>query len=243
VKKPVSPQSHNASGRQRNLFTSPARPGPRPHGICVNLAYRNYGSYEDELAAMTYYGQRQEALFQATKTASWAEMRLIPGVTNAALFPAREFETAGFASTRTGRPGPGKWNLFAATLGPGKAVRLRLRLAADSCGLHSRSKIFILRVAHIQNRWMNYLRISTAKADFMDGKPLRYRLIANKDFLLYSTGLDCVDNGGQMGSDSNMPRESRRGFFPSGRARYGLARSRGSRMSERAPLIGLFGQS
>ena len=34
--------------------------------------------------------------------------------------------------------------------------------------------------------------------DFMDGQPLRYRRIADGRFLLYSVGLDCTDNGGQM---------------------------------------------
>jgi hypothetical protein len=30
----------------------------------------------------------------------------------------------------------------------------------------------------------------------MDGKPLRYRLTADGHFVLYSVGLDCVDDGG-----------------------------------------------
>jgi hypothetical protein len=32
----------------------------------------------------------------------------------------------------------------------------------------------------------------------MDGQPLRYRLEDGDHFLLYSIGLDCVDNGGKM---------------------------------------------
>ena len=36
--------------------------------------------------------------------------------------------------------------------------------------------------------------------DFMDGKPLRYRLGSDGRFVLHSVGLDCVDNGGEMPS-------------------------------------------
>ena len=38
--------------------------------------------------------------------------------------------------------------------------------------------------------------LQSVPLDFMDGKPLRYRLFEDGRFLLYSTGLDCIDNGG-----------------------------------------------
>jgi hypothetical protein len=34
--------------------------------------------------------------------------------------------------------------------------------------------------------------------DFMDGQPLRYRLMGDRRFILYSVGLDCVDDGGDL---------------------------------------------
>ena len=40
--------------------------------------------------------------------------------------------------------------------------------------------------------------LSAIPLDFMDGQPLRYRLDGNGHFLLYSVGLDCVDDGGKM---------------------------------------------
>ena len=36
--------------------------------------------------------------------------------------------------------------------------------------------------------------------DFMDGKPLRYQLTDDGHFVLYSVGLDCVDDGGNAAS-------------------------------------------
>jgi hypothetical protein len=38
--------------------------------------------------------------------------------------------------------------------------------------------------------------LSSVPADFMDGKPLRYKLRSDGDFLLYSVGEDGNDDGG-----------------------------------------------
>ena len=37
--------------------------------------------------------------------------------------------------------------------------------------------------------------LQTPLRDFMDGQPLRYRLADGNHFVLYSIGLDCIDNG------------------------------------------------
>jgi hypothetical protein len=56
--------------------------------------------------------------------------------------------------------------------------------------------------------------LKTVPVDFMDGQPLRYRLSDDGHFVLYSVGLDCVDNGGQMPSyeQQRMPDFGSRGF-------------------------------
>jgi len=46
--------------------------------------------------------------------------------------------------------------------------------------------------------------LASAPIDFMDGRPLRYQRGEDGRFLLYSVGLDCVDNGGQMWVASPM---------------------------------------
>jgi hypothetical protein len=46
--------------------------------------------------------------------------------------------------------------------------------------------------------------LKSVPLDFMDGKPLRYRLCEPDTFVLYSVGLDCVDNGGRF-SMANRP--------------------------------------
>jgi hypothetical protein len=49
--------------------------------------------------------------------------------------------------------------------------------------------------------------------DFMDGQPLRYRLTEGGHFLLYSVGLDCVDNGDSGDERSRFLRS----YLPNGR--------------------------
>jgi hypothetical protein len=40
--------------------------------------------------------------------------------------------------------------------------------------------------------------LQSPPVDFMDGKPLRYQLTDDGHFVLYSVGLDCVDDGGNV---------------------------------------------
>jgi len=49
--------------------------------------------------------------------------------------------------------------------------------------------------------------------DYMDGKPLRYQPIDGTNFVVYSTGLDCIDNGGIMRMETNQVGGFGRGFF------------------------------
>ena len=48
----------------------------------------------------------------------------------------------------------------------------------------------------------------------MDGKPLRYRTQANGGFLLYSIGLDGVDDGGDASPSAGSTTSSVYGAFP-----------------------------
>ncbi len=57
--------------------------------------------------------------------------------------------------------------------------------------------------------------LSQAPVDFMDGQPLRYHLTDDGHFVLYSVGLDCVDNGGAPAPKGRMQR-------PRGPADFGV---------------------
>src|SRR5205807_9826862 len=108
------PSSAGPSLRQAagELFNSPARAWAQATWSWRESRYRNYGSYGGEVAAMIYYGQREQDLRQAAKAASWAKMRLIPGITNAPVFPwGASSRIQGFANQRTGG-GPGSGGGF-----------------------------------------------------------------------------------------------------------------------------------
>jgi len=47
--------------------------------------------------------------------------------------------------------------------------------------------------------------LKTVPADFMDGQPPRHRLTSDGHFVLYSVGLDCVDDGGVLPSPDHAP--------------------------------------
>src|SRR5207248_748435 len=42
--------------------------------------------------------------------------------------------------------------------------------------------------------------LKSVPTDFVTGQPLHYRVVEDGHFLLYSVGLDCVDNGGKVQS-------------------------------------------
>jgi hypothetical protein len=78
------------------------------------------------------------------------------------------------------------------------------RLALTEAGRRLLVTAIALKRFHLQNGAYptnlnelvpNYLK--QMPLDFMDGKPLRYRLRADGDFLLYSVGEDGEDNGGE----------------------------------------------
>jgi hypothetical protein len=54
-----------------------------------------------------------------------------------------------------------------------------------------------ITVEHVRGCWMLHHRLNQLKAqDFMNGRPLRYRLSPADDFILYSVGEDGNDDGG-----------------------------------------------
>ena len=50
--------------------------------------------------------------------------------------------------------------------------------------------------------------LEKAPVDFMNGQVLHYSLSSDGHFLLYSVGLDCQDNGGEMAQDKEAGREA-----------------------------------
>jgi len=158
-------------------------------------AYRQHGSFEDQQALLLFYRDREVELRNAVRATTWAQMRQFPGVTNEMVFQSK-YQSRAQASMNLRRIGMGL---------PGRGVSLLSR-TAEAEALR-RVLITALALERYRLRHGTYPSslaglspafLKTPLPDFMDGQPLRYRLAADGHFLLYSIGVDGVDNGGKL---------------------------------------------
>lgn len=178
--------------------------------------YRSHGSYADETTILLYYRDRELEIRRATNATTWLEMRSLPGVTNAPPLPtSRQFPTQiGFGGGRQSGTGQGTTSRFRQSLLSRAAeAETRRRLVITALALER------YRLAHGNypdslDRLPGDL-LPRVPIDFMDGNPLRYRRTEDHHFVLYSTGLDCVDDGGQMRPDPTQTGGPGRGLFRS----------------------------
>jgi hypothetical protein len=164
-----------------------------------DLQYRHSGSYEDEKTLLMDYKDREVEMRNAIKAATWAEMKQMPAATNMFSFRARRNGRAvAMLSMRA---------MSIARMGQGGGL---LDRAAEA---ESRRRLIVTALALERYRLKhgNYPSelqalvpefLKSPPIDFMDGKPLRYRVGDDGHFVLYSVGLDCVDGGGEMGLSS-----------------------------------------
>jgi len=157
--------------------------------------YRRQGSYEDERAVLSYYQDRELELRRAVQAGTWAEMRQLPGVTSFVPFnstnSSRALMMMNMRQLAVSAQGGG------VSL-PGRAAEAeaRRRLVVTALALER------YRLRH--ERYPGSLAelvpelLKAPAVDFMDGQPIRYRVTEDGHFLLYSVGLDCVDNGGRI---------------------------------------------
>ncbi len=164
------------------------------------LKYRAYqrqyyrrGTYEDEKNLLLFFRDRELELRNAIQAPTWMQMRQLPGVTGKIFFQSKY------------RPQlQSMMNLQSIRLGGQRDGSSFLGRAAEA---EAERRIIITAIALELYREKNgsYPKIlaeltpeflKAPLPDFMDGQPLRYRLTEDGHFLLYSVGLDCVDNGG-----------------------------------------------
>lgn len=156
--------------------------------------YRHYGVFADEKGLMLYFQNRALELRRAVEATNWAEMRALPGVTN----------VVPFKSSYPPAMGDLEYN-----------HRLDNALLPLVAGAEARRRVLITVLALERYRGKHGAYPATlaplapeflkaVPVDFMDGQPLRYRLTVDGQFVLYSVGLDCVDDGGMM-SDPSSP--------------------------------------
>ncbi|HVU28718.1 MAG TPA: hypothetical protein VHG71_13435 [Verrucomicrobiae bacterium] len=173
-----------------------------PLVVWSDLRYRwsreNYprrGAYNDETNLLIFYRDREVELRNAAQAQTWAQMRGMPGVTNRIFFQTKNHSRI-----------QSMMNLHELSLGFQRQGGSLLSRAAET---EARRRILIVAIAleRYRDKHGSYPKtlaelapefLKTIPPDFMDGEPLRYRLMDDGHFILYSVGQDCVDNGGKL---------------------------------------------
>ena len=179
----------------RGMIQSPRSAWPELREYWRRARYRHQGTFEDERAILLYYRDRELQFRGAVRSTTWLEMRQLPGVTNVVPFQSKH-------SSRI------------QSLMNMKQIRLNLQgralgLFGRAAEAETRWRLLLTAIALERYRIWNNAYPGTLQQlgpellrslphDFMDGRPLRYRLTEDGHFVLYSVGLDGTDDGGTL---------------------------------------------
>jgi hypothetical protein len=186
-----------------------------------DLRYRARGKYEDEELLLRVLCDCERDFRRAEACSTWKQITALPGIqswTPAAsnlvasvpwwapkprerfnlLWGVREVCGFAFDAPLAGPPAPfSQLGLVA-----GWESRRRLLLTAIAL-----ERFRVRRGAYPESLDLLIPELlSSVPLDFMDGQPLRYRRTEDGHFLLYSIGVDCIDDGGNdRASGSSTP--------------------------------------
>jgi hypothetical protein len=167
------------------------------------MDYEKNGRFEDEKGLLLFYRDRQIEMQNAIKAPTWTAMQKLPGVLNPPFYQSKSrFLPMGMLM---------------------QARQMNMRSDMEGSSLlgyaaraeaHRRLMIAALALQRYYEKHGSYPQtlavlvpefLASLPQDFMDGQPLRYRLAGDGHFLLYSIGLDGVDNGGEMPTNRSLP--------------------------------------
>lgn len=177
----------------RELVESPHRAWAEATSGWRNARYRNYESYEDEIAWLLYFRDCERDYRHALAANSWLELRELQSATNS--------RPAGASNFALG--------IDASRVGGGSFQRQSATLLARAAEAEARRRLIVTAIAlkrfHLANHcYPDSLArlvpdfLKTPTKDFIDDEPLRYHRTDDDRFLLYSVGLDDVDDKGQL---------------------------------------------
>ena len=175
------------------------------------IDYAEHGSFDDEKALLLYYRNRELEMRRAIQAATWAEMRRLPGVTN---FPAFQSPFSSLVKMRIDQRemNQGLQSQGAGLLGGAARAETERRLAVTALALeryHRRHGQYPEKLTELTPDFLK-----APVRDFMDGRSLRYHRADGGHFILYSVGLDGVDDGGCIAqTPPPAPAEFARGHF------------------------------
>ena len=152
--------------------------------------------YEEAKRLLLFYRDREIEYRNAVQARTWMQMRPMPGVTNEVFFEPKQRYGRFAMSLQRRRIGMGI---------TGEGIALWQSVAEAEA--ERRVVITALALERYRGRYNRYPETLQALApeflksvptDFVTGQPLHYRVEEGGHFLLYSVGLDCVDNGGKI---------------------------------------------
>jgi hypothetical protein len=211
VRRPKAENNNNSEIALSDLIKAPKMiPGVIKQAGSLTW-YRWADSYDDERNALIFLRDREIDLRRGSQAATVAEMLTLPSVIDPPDLESRHFlaypasirlDYEFFASRfpagggRFGRP-------FSGNLACAADAEIRRRIVLTALAIE-RFRVSNSKYPEKLNELTNVA--PKILIDFADGQPLRYRRTEDAHFLLYSIGLDCVDNCG-IGAVTN-------GFVP-----------------------------
>jgi hypothetical protein len=155
--------------------------------------YIHGGIYQDEVDMLMFYRDREAGLRQAIQVPTWKQMQSLAVATNSDIF---ESGRALFPMMGIGITPPPLRGREISLLGRAAQAEARRRILITAIALKRYDEKYHSFPDTLLKLSPEFLK--EVPMDFMDGKPLRYRLTDDGQFVLYSVGLDCVDDGGQL---------------------------------------------
>lgn len=154
------------------------------------------GMREDEERLLVFYRDREIEYRRAVQAGTWLQMRQMPGVTNEVFFEPKHRYTRFEMGQRQRRLAVGiRWHgLGFIQHAAGAEVERRVMVTALAL---ERYRVKYKRYPEtLQVLAPDFLK--SAPTDFGTGQPLHYRVAEDEHFILYSVGLDGVDNKGRI---------------------------------------------
>ena len=155
------------------------------------------GAHEDEERLLLFYRDREIDFRKAVQAGTWKEMRQMPGVTNEMFFePKHHYQgmfEMGLSQRRMRKRFEGQGTSF---LGQAAEAEAERRVINTALALNRYRRKHGRYPETLQALAPEFLK--SVPVDFMTGQPLHYRVAEDGHFLLYSVGLDCVDNDGKI---------------------------------------------
>jgi len=153
---------------------------------------------EEENSLLLFSFNRQVEAIRAVEAKTWEEMRRFPGVTNHVDFEpqAKSKRSVTVLRMHTRRIGRAFESKGVGLFGRTAEAEARRRIIVAALAIkrfRARHGSYPKSLADLAPEFLK-----TVPIDFIDGKPLRYSLGDDGHFLLYSIGLNCVDEGGKL---------------------------------------------